>query len=230
MKHLHILIDFDETVAYRNGKWSATIHQVLQDNGYTDITKKSIEPFTRYCFPWDSHNLSHSDFFKGKSWWEYMNQVIAQIMISTGVNPSHAHDLAVQCKDYFLDISQWNIFNDTIPFLENITKKHDCYIASNHIPELSILVEELNLSRFFTRIFNSAHIGFEKPNCLFFESILQELGCRKNEVLMIGDNYKADITGAIDLGIRAVLVRHENNFNYNYYAPDLLEALKYISD
>ena len=109
--------------------------------------------------------------------------LIGQIMINVGVGYSQAHDLAVQFKEYYLDIDHWDIFDDTLPFLENISKKHDCYIASNHIPELSALVEELNLNRYFTRIFNSAHIGFEKPNTLFFETILKELECKKDEVI-----------------------------------------------
>ena len=230
MKNLHILIDFDDTIAYRDGKWTATIHQILQDNGYTEITQKMIEPFTHYGFPWHNHEISHRDFFKGKSWWEYMNQLIGKIMVNAGVESSHALDLAKQFKDCYMNIDLWNIFDDTIPFLEKITKNNNCYIASNHIPELSTLVEGLNLNKYFTRIFNSAHIGFEKPNRLFFESILKELGCERHEVLMIGDSYNADIVGARDFGIRSILVRRENNFKYNYYATDLLEAIKYISD
>ena len=229
MKHLHILIDFDDTLAYRNGKWTAAIHRILQDNGYTDITQKTINPFTHYGFPWQNHETSHRDFFKGKSWWEYMNQLIGQIMISAGVDPSHAPDLAIQFKNYYLDIRHWSVFNDTIPFLENITKNHNCYIASNHVPELSNLVEKLNLNKYFTRIFNSAHIGFEKPNQMFFKSILEKLRCKKEEVLMIGDSYHADIMGARNFGIRAILVRCKNTYNYDYYAPDLSGSLKYIT-
>ena len=121
-------------------------------------------------------------------------------------------------------------FDDTIFFLEAVTKNHKCYVASNHVPELSTLVENLNLSKYFTRIFNSAYIGFEKPNRMFFESILKELGCKKDEVLMIGDSYKADIIGAIDFGINAILVRQKNTYDYKCYAPNLFESLKYFTD
>ena len=100
MKHLHILIDFDETIACRNGKWTATIHQILHDNGYTDISQEMIEPFTHYGFPWHKYEIPHRDFFKEKSRWEYMNQKIGQIMINAGVDSSHAQDLAFQFKDY----------------------------------------------------------------------------------------------------------------------------------
>jgi putative hydrolase of the HAD superfamily len=230
MKHLHILIDFDETLAYRDGKWTATIYQILQNNGYTDITEKMIEPFTHYGFPWHNHEISHRDLFKEKSWWEYMDQLIGQIIINAGVEPYHAPDLAVQFKDYYLDINYWNVFDDTIPFLEAVTKNHKCYIASNHVPELSVLVENLNLSKYFTRIFNSAYIGFEKPNRMFFESILKELRCKKDEVFMIGDSFNADITGAVNFGIRAVLVRCKNTYDYKYCAPNLFGSLKYIPE
>ena len=70
-------------------------------------------------------------------------------MINVGVDSSHTQNLAFQFKDYYLDINRWNIFDDTIPFLEDITKYHSCHIVSNHVPELSILVEELNLSKYY---------------------------------------------------------------------------------
>ncbi len=110
MKHLHILIDFDDTLAYRNGKWTATIHRILQENNYPDITQEMIEPFTCYGFPWHDHEIPHRDFFKGKSWWEHMNQVIGQAMINAGVDSSHAPGLAAQFKECYLDIARWNLF------------------------------------------------------------------------------------------------------------------------
>lgn len=44
-----------------------------------------------------------------------------------------------------------------------------------------------------------------------------------SEVTMIGDSYIADIEGAINAGIKAILVRKENTHNYQNYCKSLDE-------
>ena len=51
-------------------------------------------------------------------------------------------------------------------------------------------------------------MGYEKPNPAFYK-VIESFG-RYDEYYMIGDNYIADIQGALDYGINAVLVRSEN--------------------
>ena len=46
-----------------------------------------------------------------------------------------------------------------------------------------------------------------KPAAAFFETALALLGCRADEALMIGDDIRGDIGGALAAGVDAVLVR-----------------------
>ncbi len=46
-----------------------------------------------------------------------------------------------------------------------------------------------------------------KPSAGFFASVLEDLGREAGEVAMIGDDIESDIGGALDAGLRAVLVR-----------------------
>ena len=54
-------------------------------------------------------------------------------------------------------------------------------------------------------------MGVEKPNPKIFNKSIEKLNLGKNNVCMIGDNFKKDIQGAIDLGIKSVWLNHENN-------------------
>ena len=45
---------------------------------------------------------------------------------------------------------------------------------------------------------------------------------------MIGDNYIADVPGANQIGIKAILVRKENDHKYEFYSEDLIGAIKII--
>lgn len=46
-----------------------------------------------------------------------------------------------------------------------------------------------------------------KPAAGFFHAAVDSLGCKPEEVLMIGDDVEADINGALDAGLQACLVR-----------------------
>jgi HAD superfamily hydrolase (TIGR01458 family) len=48
---------------------------------------------------------------------------------------------------------------------------------------------------------------FGKPSADFFNTAVDDLRCRANEVVMIGDDAEADVDGAITCGLRGILVR-----------------------
>jgi len=49
--------------------------------------------------------------------------------------------------------------------------------------------------------------GYMKPHPSIFESALAELGVPAGEAVMVGDSLKQDIEGALNVGMRGVLVR-----------------------
>jgi HAD superfamily hydrolase (TIGR01458 family) len=46
-----------------------------------------------------------------------------------------------------------------------------------------------------------------KPSPAFFQAAVNELGCSKDEIVMVGDDIDADVGGAQQCGIRGILVR-----------------------
>lgn len=47
---------------------------------------------------------------------------------------------------------------------------------------------------------------------------------------MIGDNYNADVQGALNAGINAILVRKENIHNYKNYCSSLEDIFNILED
>jgi putative hydrolase of the HAD superfamily len=54
---------------------------------------------------------------------------------------------------------------------------------------------------------SSAEHGFMKPHPSIFERALAEAGVASREAVMIGDSLKADIEGAVAIGMRGLLLR-----------------------
>ncbi len=46
-----------------------------------------------------------------------------------------------------------------------------------------------------------------KPSGAFFHAAVESLGCRPEEALMIGDDVSADVNGALQAGLQAILVQ-----------------------
>jgi putative hydrolase of the HAD superfamily len=70
------------------------------------------------------------------------------------------------------------------------------------------------LEGYFEHIINSEHVGVRKPHADIFRYALEKAGATKEDSLMIGDDWDADILGARDFGMdQAFLSLHEEEQN-----------------
>lgn len=225
-----ILWDFDNTLAYRDGMWSKTIHDLLIENGYNHILYEDIRPYMKSGFPWDTPEVSHKEFFKDKQWWEVMHSHFAKVIEQLGVEEEAAISIAEGIRDGYLNFSKWYVYEDTISCLEELVNKgYENIIISNHVPELEELVSRLGIDKYFSRVYTSAKVGYEKPNEEIYKHVLKDVD-KEKDIIMIGDNYNADVQGALKLGLKAILVRKENINNYEFYCSDLRNISQIIED
>ena len=57
------------------------------------------------------------------------------------------------------------------------------------------------MEKYFYRVYISEDIGVIKPLSAFFSRILDDLGARPGQCLMIGDSLESDVAGAKGAGI-----------------------------
>jgi len=217
----YLFWDFDATLAYRDVMWTRILYDLLQENGQTEIGFEEVKLHMGRGCSWHSPQTSHETFFKGVLWWTYMTGYFTKICCEMGVDKELSQQIAEQFHIKYLNLSNWHLFDDTIGCLEKaIVSGYTNFIVSNHVPELPELVRGLGIEKYFVKIINSADVGYEKPNPEIFKAALRGLDDTK-AVTMIGDNITADVAGALNMGLKAILVRSENILNYRYYSPDL---------
>jgi len=110
--------------------------------------------------------------------------------------------------------------------LEFLKPNFKLYIITNGFIELQHQkLQNSGIAHLFDDVFISESIGFQKPHIAFFEHILEKTGATKEESLIIGDNMKADIQGAKNIGIASVLYNpnNENDLEPDYRIDSLLE-------
>jgi putative hydrolase of the HAD superfamily len=219
----YLLWDFDGTLAYRDGMWTDALLCVLRKNKIMNIEKEEIRPFLNIGFSWHSPDTPHSILFNGKKWWDFYEAYFQEIYEKLGVSINIARKLSKEVKKEYLSTEKWHVYDDSVNAL---TVLHEAgfthVILSNHIPELVQIVTKLNLHQYFNRIYSSGFIGYEKPNIKIFDYVIKDLCTDRNNCIMIGDSYDADIGGAIRSNIKPILVRKENNKNYKWFCKDLV--------
>ena len=127
-----------------------------------------------------------------------------------GVDPGRHAELARAFRARFVDGTVgWQVFSDTVPALRATAGAGwRNVIVSNHVPELTGLVDALGLSSLVEDVFSSALVGYDKPHPELFRHALHACGDPARR-WMVGDNPEADVRGAQALGIPAVLIRTE---------------------
>ncbi|MDA3846249.1 MAG: HAD-IA family hydrolase [Vallitaleaceae bacterium] len=228
MANICLLWDFDNTLAKRNGMWTKSLCNVLDNNGFDNYNVKEIGEIFSSGFPWQRYNEAHNDYFEGKSWWEYVNEIISSGLSNVGVDDLDMNlSLTLQFRDEYLKMGEWKLFDDTLEALQKSQNLgYTNMIVSNHVPELIELVEGLGISEYFISVINSADVGYEKPNPRLFEETAKY--GQFEYYYMIGDSYRADIEGALNFGFKAILVRSENTHNYPLFSKDLSGIWKFI--
>ncbi len=121
-------------------------------------------------------------------------------------------------------------FNNLIPgaieILKYLDNKYNMHIITNGFKEVQKKkLEESTITRYFKTITISEEVGYKKPNPIIFNYALEKANTVNTRSLMIGDSYQADILGAINVGIDAIL------FNYHNIDPtDNITSVNSLSD
>jgi putative hydrolase of the HAD superfamily len=79
-------------------------------------------------------------------------------------------------------------------------------VISNWSADLPQYLADRDLAKYFETIIASDAVGTSKPHREIFLRGLAAMGCSPHEAVHVGDDYWADVVGARDLGMGAVLV------------------------
>ena len=113
--------------------------------------------------------------------------------------------------DYIKYLSSFNfLIDETIPILKYLNSRYKLHIITNGFQEVQNLkLINSGIDHFFKTITNSEMAGVKKPNQKIFQLAINKAKTDFNSSIMIGDNLEADIYGALNVGMDAIL------FNYH---------------
>ena len=133
--------------------------------------------------------------------------------------------------DYIEHLTTFDhVFEGTHDILRYLQKKYILHIITNGFEEAQERkMKASKLKSYFTTVTNSEMVGVKKPNPQIFNHALNKAGAHPSESVMIGDNLEADIQGAVNVGMDAILFDQSKSLeNNNYKRVSHLMDLKYI--
>ena len=130
------------------------------------------------------------------------------------------HQLSIDYIDYLTTYN--HVFDGTIEILDYLKSKYKLHIITNGFEEVQkVKLEKSKISHYFDTVTSSETVGVKKPNPKVFNHALKMANISKESGIMIGDNYEADILGALNIGLDAIC--------YNYHKVDLKNEIKEIN-
>ncbi len=225
-KYKHLLFDLDDTL------WDFETNALhsLQEVFFQYKLDKKFEHF--------NHFFEHYDYRNKQLWAAYGRGQITKKelnferfnfpLLQVGVyNPG----LATRLGTDFLRIcpTKTALMPHAKDLLDHLSGKYQLHILSNGFGETQqtkLLCS--GLLPYFDQIILSETIGALKPDRQIFDYALQAIGTPHKEVLMIGDNYDADIVGAHNAGIDQLFFNCRNKTNLSFQPTYEVKSLSEI--
>ena len=214
-KYRHIFFDFDNTL------WD-----------FESNSKEALnEVFEKYCL--DNFFVDFEQFYsfyvpKNRELWElYPRGLITrkQLDLERFLHPllqvgHHDEELAIRLSNDYLEIcpTKTNLMPHAVELLQYLEADYNSYIITNGLSAMQeIKIKSCGIGKYIKKIFLSENIGYYKPDRRIFEYALKSSNAKKNESIMIGDNFNADIVGAKNIGMHQI-----------YLNPDKTETLPFL--
>ena len=132
----------------------------------------------------------------------------ATIIEHMGGRGPHVVDIAREIYEEWASNHHFELYDDVAPTLEALAKRGlTLGVISNSHRSLDAFREHFRLDHLISIAVSSASHGYLKPHRSIFEAALQQARVPVSEALMVGDSLRADVLGALEFGMDAVLVR-----------------------
>lgn len=99
-----------------------------------------------------------------------------------------------------------HLFPHALDVLDYLKGKYSLHLISNGFREAcTTKIQYSGLAKYFDHIVISEVVGVLKPDRAIFEYTLGQAAVAAQQAVMVGDNFDADVMGALNAGIEAVL-------------------------
>ena len=143
------------------------------------------------------------------------------------INDDLINQLAI---DYIEHLSDFNhLIPDALTVLELLKSNYKMHIITNGFKEVQKRkLQKSDLIQYFETVTISEDVGVKKPHKLIFNHALTAANANVESSIMIGDNFNADIIGALGVGMKAIYYDFHNTNEQERENVIIVKSLKEI--
>jgi len=208
LKELRIIIfDFGDTLVTLNPSKESIVSEFLSLKSHAvgiDGIKKAYR-IVDYCYKQSALSLKES---KAKR--DFLLKINRELFKIIGLS-KHEDEWAEELFILFSQKKKWELFSDTIPALDKIKNLgYEMAVLANWNRDLSSLIVECGVSKYFSCILSSEELSIEKPDPEIFLYIMKHLSLKPENAMYVGNDYELDVISARSAGIEPVLIDRSN--------------------
>lgn len=152
-------------------------------------------------------------------------------MRNAGLNPDRQTVARVmkRIREIASTIS-FTLFDDALPALKDLNNRGlKLGLISNIPPEKLPVLTELGVKPLLDVVVIPQEAGADKPDRAIFDAAVKRAGVKPAEALHVGDQYYIDATGAMNAGLKALLLDRLNLFPQYTDCPRIT-SLKQVTE
>ena len=218
----HIFFDLDHTLWDFDKNSSLTFQQIFKENKINLTFENFIATYQQinlqYWKLYREDKITKADLRYGR-----LNDTFKELNFS--VSDYLIHKIS---EDYINYLANHNyLLEGAIEILDYLKPKYQLHIITNGFEEVQHKkMKRSKILDYFSTITTSESAGVKKPNPIIFETALKKAAATPKNSIMIGDNYEADILGAINFNLKTIYLTKTKTVLENTISIDKLHKIK----
>ena len=198
---LDVFFDLDRTLWDFEKNLALTFEKILQKNNIPVDPVEFVQQYSPINYKyWDlfrDDKISKNEMRFGR-----LRDTFAVLNLKV-----EQDTLEILADEYIAFLPENNhLFEGTFELLDYLKPKYNLHIITNGFHDLqNYKMNNSKLTPYFKTITNSESAGVKKPNPIIFEFALRQANANRKNSIMIGDCIHADVFGALNCGIDAIL-------------------------
>ncbi len=228
MKHIkHIFFDLDDTLWDFEKNSGQVLEQLFAE---FDLTGKLNTDFQTFHTTYKKTNLNlWLQYAKKEIDKQYLRNHRFNLVFNQFNYDNYAENLII--TDHYLNRAPKgnHLKEGCIETLDYLKQNYQLHIITNGFKEVQhIKIDGCGLRNYFSNIIISEEHDLTKPDEKIFRLAEKFAGAKKEECVMIGDNFESDVEGAINAGWEAIYFPKEDRPGYTGRSINNLSELKLL--
>ncbi|RCR70281.1 YjjG family noncanonical pyrimidine nucleotidase [Larkinella punicea] len=199
----HLFFDLDHTLWDFDRNSTESIFELYETFRLSEAGIASADEFNRHFIA--INNQLWSDFYNNRlTHTDIRKYRFRMVMDAVGVSD---HSVCDQMNEAYLQLlpRKPHLMESAADVLDYLKERYQLHVITNGFDEIQALkMASSGLTDYFQHIVTIQKAEAKKPEPRIFEFALNVSGASLGESLMIGDNYEADVCGALNAGMDVV--------------------------